>query len=297
MTDQLERLFGELRAETMSQILPPGSEAARSTVRRRRTRRTAITAAGLVVLVATGVGFALPARTRKPAPAAAMSREALAALAKSAAKQIGLTDDERDGGSVTAGLGHVTMTRIPGDYEVTVACAGPAGVVHLTVYGVDQPLACTDRPPVIHVPLTVTASDPDVTIDIAPDAVAQGRYGLAFSVKLTDGEKERLIDEAKEGVGAGARAFLDGPEFAEQDGDVRAGQYRFTVACAGAGSVKIELGDLANPSIKTVQLDCDGRTAGYDVTLPPGTTGGGMIATPSADAVHQAALAWRWDPR
>ncbi|WP_436524097.1 hypothetical protein [Actinoplanes sp. HUAS TT8] len=303
MTDQFEQLFADLRADTIPRILPPGSEAARGTVRRRRTRRTAMTGVGLVAVVAAGAALALPSPPQQADPASGqLSQETLDDFAGRAARQLGSYD-----GTVTAFAGQVLTTkRVPGDYEVALVCAGVAGMVNLTVAGIDQPVSCGTQLTTIHVPVTVTESNPEVTIDVAPDAVAAGRYGLAFSVRMTDGAKGDLTGDAQEAVGTsndngGGAAFLDGV-IGIQDDSVGAGRYTLALACAGAGSVTVKVGNQkmhedGSEPIKTYQRDCDGTAAEFDITLPPGTTGATIDALPSGDAENQAAVAYRWEPR
>jgi hypothetical protein len=56
MTDQLEQLFRDLRTDTVPTIIPPGADAARATVRRRREVRAAAGSVLAVAVVAIGIG-------------------------------------------------------------------------------------------------------------------------------------------------------------------------------------------------------------------------------------------------
>jgi hypothetical protein len=56
MTDQIEQLFKDLRAETLPTIIAPGPGAARSAVRRKREIRAAAGSVLAVAVVAAGVG-------------------------------------------------------------------------------------------------------------------------------------------------------------------------------------------------------------------------------------------------
>lgn len=51
MTDQLERLFAEMRGEVIAEVRPPGVAAARHTVRRRRIVTSSV--AGVVLVGST----------------------------------------------------------------------------------------------------------------------------------------------------------------------------------------------------------------------------------------------------
>jgi hypothetical protein len=57
MTDQIEQLFQDLRAETRPKIIAPGPGAARATVRRRREIRAAAGSVLAVAVVAVGIGI------------------------------------------------------------------------------------------------------------------------------------------------------------------------------------------------------------------------------------------------
>jgi hypothetical protein len=301
MTDQIERLFDDLRADTMPRIVPPGTAAARSTVRRRRIQRTAMAGAGLAV--AAVAGFGVPLAFRQPTPPAALSQGALDALAKSAATQIGLHDGDRYGGTATAPSGRVvTMKRVPGTYEVVVACGGEAGTVRVTVSGAEWPLRCGTKPAPVHITVAVTAANPEITLDAAPDTTARGRYGLAYSIQLSEDDRKQLMYDAEAVVGSGDQFGSSGgfltSDLNVQDSTIKAGKYVFTYACTGGGWIKIEIGneDMIR-AIKTYQRDCDGKAAGFDVTLPAGTKAAFVMVTPSPDAENQAAVAWRWDSR
>jgi hypothetical protein len=303
MTDQIERLFEDLRADTMPRIVPPGSAAARGTVRHRRIRRTAMAGAGLAVVVAAGLGFGIPSHVRPPAPAAAPLPQAeLDVLAKAAATQIGLHDGDRYGGTATAPAGRViTIKRVPGTYEIVTACGGEAGNVTVNVSGNTWTLPCAPKPAPAHLTMTVTAADPEITLDATPDATARGRYALAYSMQLSEDDQKQLSYDAMAVVGSGddfgsSGGFL-GSELNVQDETVKAGKYVFTFACAGGGWIKIEIAneDMTR-AIKTYQKGCDGKATGFDVDIPTGATAVVMV-TPSPYAENQAAVAWRWDRR
>ncbi|GAA2869721.1 hypothetical protein Acy02nite_18550 [Actinoplanes cyaneus] len=303
MTDQIERLFEDLRADTMPRIVPPGSAAARGTVRSRRIRRTAMAGAGLAVVVAAGIGFGAPSHLRQPAPAAAPLPQAeLDVLAKSAATQIGLHDGDRYGGTATAPAGRViTLKRVPGTYEIVMACGGEAGNVAVNVSGNKWTLQCGPKPAPVHLTMTLTAADPEITLDATPDATARGRYALAYSMQLSEDDQKQLMYDADAVVGS-SDEFGSGGGFLAADLDVRderikAGKYTFTFSCAGEGWVKVKIGNSdMTRVIKSYQKDCDGKATGFDVTLPAGTIGTVMV-TPSPYAENQAAVAWRWDRR
>ena len=115
MTDQLEYLFADLRADTMCEVRPPGAVAARRTLRRRRTNRTVGAAAFLVVAGAGGVTatMALSPRSEQVEPA-----DRAAALA-------GVDPDAPDSVRGVARSGVVgTEVMVAGTYTLAVACVG-----------------------------------------------------------------------------------------------------------------------------------------------------------------------------
>jgi len=59
MTDELEKLFQDLRARTLSEIVAPGAPRIRAAVRRRRTVAVSAGAGGAVALVLVGIGVGL----------------------------------------------------------------------------------------------------------------------------------------------------------------------------------------------------------------------------------------------
>ncbi|WIM97073.1 hypothetical protein ACTOB_000564 [Actinoplanes oblitus] len=309
MTDQLERLFADLRAETTPRITPPGTAAARSTVRRRRIRRTAIAGAGLAVaVVAAGAGFGFLSPFRPSPPAeqpATLSPQARDSLARVAAQQIGLHDGDLYGGTINGSEPGraVTLDRVPGEYELIAACAGQEGTVGLDVSGTHLSLPCGAKPGPVHATVTVPATEHQVTLEATPDAAARDRVGVAYSMALTQDAKDALVFTAYQRIGGspefgGNQAFVYSDVTMQED-RIDAGRYRFTVACAGAGSIRIELGNqqlMAAGPIATYQRKCDGKVGGYEITMPAGTTEATILVTPSKGAENQAGVAWRWDP-
>jgi hypothetical protein len=59
MTDELEKLFQELRADTLNQIIAPGTPQIRTAVRRRRTTTVVVGTGVAVAAVLVGAGAAL----------------------------------------------------------------------------------------------------------------------------------------------------------------------------------------------------------------------------------------------
>jgi hypothetical protein len=192
--DQLEVLFADLRAETLPQVRPPGTAAARHTVRRRRTTRN-VAAATVALAVAGGlVATRLPHAEPPPVSPA----ERMAGLVGSA--RLALDDQlPKLAGRLTTGPVETEKTVAfvglrPGGYTVAVTCAG-AGTIALdieqtrsaaesAVYG-RHTVSCAERPVVAVMTFRITDSDP-VVLTATGDAQAAGDAG--FALELGDGD-------------------------------------------------------------------------------------------------------------
>ncbi|BCY05496.1 hypothetical protein [Actinoplanes sp. L3-i22] len=309
MTDQLEQLFADLRNDTMPRILPPGTEAARNTVRRRRRRTAAITTAGLVVVVAAGIGLGGQPMTRHTATAPALPPAAREALARSAAHLIGLDQDDPPIGGTAIEAGRQTRSLVAGDYEVRATCVGDAGYVAMVVAGTPFTLFCNGAPPILTVPVTVAASDQPIDVIFTPDPEAEGRSGVAYSLALTEAARERMQVAAHDAVGSGSVSVLSGfltkGSTGTDDQSMTAGKYRITVACVGTGAVRVDVGrgrpddpGVPVPVATFTQKCADVPAVGHlDVTMPKGTKVTIIDVSPTAAAIGQAAAAVRVDRR
>lgn len=298
MTDQLDDLFADLRADTMTQILPPGAVAARHTLRRRRTRRTVGAAAFLVVAGAGGIGAMLPARGE--------TSEA-AELADRAAAVVGADPETSHFGSGVALTGVVaTSVMVAGHYTLTLTCVG-RGRLGVSLRTGDKPITTvgTDcgsgAEPARDVQFTLVDNLP-VTTEVHATGGADGQAGYAYRAVLAESDKDRLYDDARERLAMSpaendwAGGFLSGP-LDVREVRLEPGRYRILLACAGTGQVSFTL---------------TGRTDGRFVTSsttgavcgPPPTTGtqdfeveaGGTVEAtldPDDAARGQAAVAVR----
>ncbi|KUL30185.1 hypothetical protein [Actinoplanes awajinensis] len=320
MTDQLERLFADLRSETMPRIVPPGVEAARGTVRRRRHRRTAVVTAGLAVLVAAGLGFGVPAHltTSAPTPATLTNAER-DALAAQAAERVGLTPDETLLGHSFGQAFHVTHQLVTGDYLVKMVCVGAQGHADVRVAGSVTTLTCSATPAVISVPLTVGEPDlvgrTDVLVDVRPNAVATGRTAVAYLIEMGSGSQDRLRTAATDAIGAAGTAgevstmsdfITSSGGSGLTDATMGPGNYRLIAACVGAGYLTIAVGreEPGNPGfitepVKTLGMSCSDGPLGtatpetIDFTMPKGTKATIVDTSTNLEARGQAGVAVR----
>jgi hypothetical protein len=177
VTDQLEDLFADLRADTRCEVRPPGAVAARRTLRRRRTNRTVGAAAFLVVAGAGGV-TATMALTPREEPA-----DRAAALA-------GVDPDAPNSvlGVARSGVAG-TEVMVAGTYTLAVACVG-RGWVSVTLrnakgYVSEARTHCSEGQQLnVLVKFDVTSDGP-VTTEVRADDQAAGRAGLAYQVKAS----------------------------------------------------------------------------------------------------------------
>ncbi|BCJ44237.1 hypothetical protein GCM10010168_10500 [Actinoplanes ianthinogenes] len=299
MNDQLERLFADLRSETMATIMPPGVDAARTTVRRRRMRRTAV-GAGLAVLLASGVGLgvAKPLRPAPPAqPGTPLSLDARKSLALDAARAIRLNSwPQVTGGTITDDVS-VGLQVIPREYDFVAACVGDTGTVDLSAGDTHLSLPCARNPVQQKVRVTFTGERHQILVGAHADRAAAGRVGVAWALNISSEEMTRMQTEAGQLVGENASTSWLEVGDGEEDDTARAGVYRITIACVGTGSVRARVGNTQlTPSakpLKTYDQPCDGTVGRFDVTMPAGTKLGTFEVRASEDARNRAAVGYR----
>jgi hypothetical protein len=170
MADQLEELFAELRAETISRVRPPGVGAARQTVRRRRLA-SGVAVAVAVAAVAGGVAVTAGGRSTHPAPAASSAVD-LSRVVKEA-----LTRQVRSGAPAPTRIVTVPATgqiafpsTSAGKYQLLVACAN-GGSLTLDVRAgatghFGGVVGCSAEPAVVVLPFALTRAG-SVTISLS----------------------------------------------------------------------------------------------------------------------------------
>ena len=241
MTDQLEHLFADLRADTMTQVRPPGSLAARSTLRRRRTRRAVGAAAFLAVAGAGGVSANLPfsfGPQNDPAE-----------LAEHAATVVGADPGAAHAFSGVATTGVVaTGMMVAGHYTLTLACSG-RGWLTVTLRTGTQPVGggrieCGSGDVRLETEFELVNNLP-VTTELHADDDAWGQAGYAYQAALSQADKNRLADQATERLATGAQgfqfsSFLSGP-FDQSVSQPLAGRYRIAFTCVGVGQAAVRI--------------------------------------------------------
>ncbi|AEV81635.1 hypothetical protein ACWT_0621 [Actinoplanes sp. SE50] len=297
MADQIERLFADLRTDTLPRIRPPGADAARRTVRRRRRRAAAVTGIGLAVLAVAA--FTTPLRLSSPAePAAPLSQAERDSLALDAARVIRLHDyPQTNGGTITGDGPLVTLDVLPGEYDFVAACAGQAGTVDLRAGETHLELPCGPAPDKKAITVAVTGRRQQISVAARSDPAALGRVGIGWALNLSEKSRAQLMAAARQAIGDNASStFLDdNGASGVQDNSVRAGSYRVTAACIGTGPVHGQAGNQQATGpfhpLKAFVVECDGKAHDFDVTMPAGSKMGFFEFSTVASA--QGALGYR----
>jgi hypothetical protein len=315
VTDQLEDLFADLRSDTLTQVRPPGIEAARRTVHRRRTTKAVGGAAFVAVIAAGGIGSHLlgplpfgPARD--PDPATLAKRQGRAAT------EVGLgTGDSRQTlrsmqGIAAAGV-IATGLLAAGTYTLRFACAGPGrltalfrvkdapGVTAHLVNSSTQDCAAS-KPAVRTFTLAESAA---IEAELRPDGDAADQAGYAFTLTLHDADLQRLSDDVARRLRPDARKGLyeiGGPMPKVKEGvehgrtTLSAGNYRLSYVCSGVGRVRVTVGvrgaNRDATSTRTVTCGSSGPVTTFPFEIRPGDALATAIE-PDDDAVGQSAYA------
>jgi hypothetical protein len=291
VTDQLEDLFADLRADTMTRVRPPGAVAARHTLRRRRTRRTVGAAAFLVVAGAGGLSATIPLRTdgsNDPND-----------LAERAAAVAGLDTGAPHTGTGVARSGDVaTALMAAGTYTLTLACVG-RGWLNVTLRSPKGQVGavgaeCRTNGDMVHSMTFRLAENESVTTQLNATGGAEGNAGYLYQAALLPAERAVIQDIARKRLDGKITysEFLTGN--AAHDTVVESGTYQAVFTCAGAGivGVTVQFRPSTDQVIRTVvPVDCaTGATHESTMELPSG----GLVETmiqPDDDARGQAAVA------
>jgi hypothetical protein len=272
VTDQLEALFADLRAETLPQVRPPGIEAARHTVRRRRTTRTVATAAVAVAVAGGLVATAAPPATVRHQDSPAGQMRELAGVAKRALDdQLPRLAGRQQSGTVEE-VTTLTFPGIePGEYTLALACAGPGQITidieqardadESSVLG-RQIVRCGERPIVEVMPFRLSFRTPAViTITGGTQAVGNAAYAAELggpygrqqgddvlhdddavaadeSIQNADRAAARLT---RDGVAAPLRVTTEQMRSRRSTGYVRPGNFKLWIACVGPGSLNVSV--------------------------------------------------------
>jgi hypothetical protein len=252
--DQLEKLFSDLRAETLPQVRPPGAQAARRTVRRRRGA-TSVAAALAVLAVVAGLTASLRTSREDVPPAnPPVPGDTWLAWAGEAAKAVDLDlDAPVMGGALKEGLTGINAA-VGGLYQAKVACVGDGSVTVTFVAAAGGYPSETTRLVVACGRTARTAatwfSVPGQEGKVLASYVAgtSGRTAVAFRLNLAQVDRYRLQDLANAAFKSPIpRNLLSGwSQFLEKETGsghdvVGPGRYRVSGACAGIGIGKVLL--------------------------------------------------------
>lgn len=253
--DQLEKLFSDLRAETLPQVRPPGAGAARRTVRRRRGVTSAAAALAVVAVVA-GLAAGLRGNQVPPANPPAPGGTSLAWF-EAAATAVDLDlDAPVMGGALKEGLTGINAA-VGGLYQAKVACVGDGSVtVTFVAAAGGYPsetsrlvVACGRTAKTAATWFSVPGQEGKVLVSYVADTESTGfRPAVAFRLNLAQVDRYRLQDLANAAFkGPTPRNVLVGwGQFLEEETGsghdvVGAGRYRVSGACAGIGIGKVIL--------------------------------------------------------
>jgi hypothetical protein len=265
-------LFADLRADTLPRVRPPGTEAARHTVRSRRTRRTVATAA--VALAVTGglVATTAPLTTTRHQDSSAGRMRKLADTAKRALDaQLPKLTGRLKTGTVEAEETLTFPGTEPGDYTLAVTCAGPGQITidvaqarnadESSVLG-RQIVRCGENPIAEVMPFWLSFRSPAViTITGGTWAVGNAAYavelGGAYGRQPDDDvlhdddavaadESIRNADRAAarltaDGVASSLRVTTEQMRTRQSIGYVRPGNFQLWFACVGPGSLNLSV--------------------------------------------------------
>ncbi|GID97005.1 hypothetical protein ACFQFC_20540 [Amorphoplanes digitatis] len=334
MPDQLEALFADLRAETLPHVRPPGTEAARHTVRRRRTRRTVATAA-VALTVAGGLAAAnLPTERQRPVSPAERMNDLVDAARLALDDQLPKLTGRLETGAVEAG-GRLAFAGVtPGGYTMAVTCAGP-GLITIDIEqarNADESavlgrriVPCAESPVVAVTPILITFKGP-VLVSVAGNWQAAGN--AVYAVKLGDDgpsgddalhdddaaaadESIRNADRAAEvltsaGATSPLRVTTEQMRTRQATGYARPGNLELRFACAGPGSLNLTVAAVPPGGVPTsdhqalLSLDvlCDRSPwlTKEDVLSLPADTTLMIIVVPDGPARNHAGWAYQVSP-
>jgi hypothetical protein len=285
MSDHLDKLLADLRTEALAEILPPGVEHARRTVRRRRGIAASAGAVLAVTVILSGMALAGGRAPHDPAPLAPSAGPSTVAPppqpgpeeSRIAAADEALGDPARQPwvmattGVVSADYENHVNDMPADDYVLFVYCTGP-GTVDVVVkagqYG-DKKLAagtvtCADKP----VPGKLAVTQPVhgyLRVFLYGDERAAGRSAFSFKFVRT-AEIKDPPSAASVANAATAASLLGGPGVEKVTTEVdktvdvprAAGDYRAGFACAGPGTISFIIRSARTLRDGTVATD--GRT-------------------------------------
>lgn len=291
MTDRLDDMFAVLRADTIARVRPPGADAARRTLRQRRTVRTI----GATACLAVAGAFAVPlawAPAPDADPGAVLDRQRRAAAVLPGAPDY---RHQRGAQDVVGGDGEVaTKLMVGGRYTLRLACVGSGRVTLSLETGPGQRVGgatarCTTAGAVVAAPFEVAVTM-QIVIRLAGSR-ARGA-GYAYSVELSERDRQRLVATAGamlpavQGRVANQWDGLAAVGAAGRHG-VDPGRYRLSAACSGAGHIQVRI--QAPDRDETLAMACGPPALGATVTFRVAEAGQVRFTLdPESDADRQA---------
>jgi hypothetical protein len=315
VTDQLDDLFADLRAETLVEVRPPGVTAARRTVHRRRTTKTVGVTAFVVVAAAGSIGShllgSMPfAQPGGPDPATLAKRQSRAAAVAGLDPDVHLQTPRSMQGIAAAGF-VATGLLAAGTYTLRFACDGPGRVTVLfrvrqaadgTTDVVGSAAQQCGAPRAATKTFTL-AENTEIEAELRPDGTATDRSGYAFTLNLAQDDLQRLSQEVimRQLTAAWANAIsgTSGPTTAQrlvdQDGTLKPGKYLLRYLCSGVGRVAVTVsvrsgGDSIRESSGTAACGSAEpvQTLSFEIRADDILT---VSVEPDQDALGQAAYA------
>lgn len=318
MPDQLEELFAELRTGTLPRVRPAGVDAARNTVRRRRTTKRVAAATALLTVAGGTAVIGLDRRMPELIPAASNETNAMQAVAN-----LG----DRKAGGLVADAVPVGFRDVPaGSYMLAVACAG-SGVltVRVALRRTDsstqdlggQVVSCATDPS----PATMLfrlQEDGLVAVTVAGDEQARGNAAYAVALMTNEDVNNSPLPSQESQFNAqraadllGVSTSLNPQQLTTENGSqtmvtsAEAGEYSLRLACAGPGLVNFKMEELrttdGKPEVIGATLadeavDClDEDPQTYDTLVTvviPADAGYVVTVNPDEGARNQAGLAF-----
>ncbi|MEV0896448.1 hypothetical protein [Actinoplanes sp. NPDC049802] len=287
MSDQLEEIFARTRPSAIRAIRPPGAEAARRTVRIRRTRRAVSLAAIVVLAVVGGVIAGMrppppPEKRELPADPVKLTQTAKVALGTSSTPAAVEKATEVKPGwvaSSTRYFGGLTLrATCAGDGSLTLAVIGNPGSEMLQTEPVELArldVPCAEKPEPVETAFEIGQNFPDVDYKIVDVGTPAKPAGLAFRITSDTGEPLTAQDERANptfalhltsdkgfgsggGITAGRRGLVD--DLPSHVG----GWFRVLGACAGRGTLRVDILKASGKVVDTVRVPCQWPPKRYD---------------------------------
>ncbi len=260
LTDEhIEDLFQDLRAGEISRVQPPGVTAARTTVRRRRTVTSVVTAVAVIAVVG-GIAVTASPDRKGSAPATDIGRrhEAMVALSQRASEAVEARAPEKGVEARSGPLETILADPpyraavleasgiIPADeYSVVIACAGSGTMfVHVETERSSHTLTvdCTSTP--IADETGPIQSGGTYSISLSSVHAVQRDTGFAYKLVPT---RSALTKRAE----AKVKSVTPGGEVLHRSGkgdisfhhlsqdEAPPGQYSLRLACTDIGAMKV----------------------------------------------------------